>query len=232
MSTTPTEEARLATEPPGHAGGHDAGEHVNPERRDHRERLALYLFIGGDLVFLLLELFTWFYLRALNTNDEWRCANAVKAACTDGLGNPITHEVAKANPTPTIIISLLVVGAALLLWGNESAARRGDGRSKRTIWVSVGVVCLLMAIATQCIQFGFLPFSTIDGTYASAFEFFMGSTLLHIVLLAFVAVGLWNRTRIGKYDGPNWYHTRIVRMFAVWIAVSTCVLALVMSLFA
>lgn len=228
---TPTDERSLADAAPGHPGGHDAGDHVSPERKDHRERLALWLFIGGDLVFLMLELFTWFYLRALNTHDMWRCASPRTHSCTDWFSNPITHEVPKANPAPTIIIALLAVGAALLLWGAESSARRLEGRGRVGIFAVSGLVLLLFAVVTQCIQFGFLPFTTVEGTYASSFEFFMGSTLVHLLLLTIIVLGLWNRVRIGRYEGGNWYQTRLVRMFAVWIAVSTCVLALVMSLF-
>ena len=63
------------------------GHHETREQRHFKERLAVWLFIGGDLVFLLMELFFWFYLRALNTNGLWRGAACSKAnPCTDGLG--------------------------------------------------------------------------------------------------------------------------------------------------
>ena len=42
-----------------------------------------------------------------------------------------------------------------------------------------------------------VPFTTIDGAYASTFEFFMGSTLAHVILLTFIALGLWNRAAQG-----------------------------------
>jgi hypothetical protein len=87
------------------------------------------------------------------------------------------------------------------------------------------------AVVVQCIQFGHLPFTTIDGTYASTFEFFMGSTLAHVGLLTFIVLGLWSRARLGRYDGGHWYQVRIIRIFAVWLAVSTCILAIVMSAF-
>ena len=84
----------------------------------------------------------------------------------------------------------------------------------------------------QSYQFGQLPFTTIDGAYASTFEFFMGSTLAHLGLLTFLVFGLWNRSRLGRYEDGRWYQVRLVRIFAVWIAVSVCVLTIVMSLFA
>jgi len=210
-----------------------AGHHESREQRHFKERLDLWLFIGGDLVFLLMELFFWFYLRALNTNGLWRGAACTKAnPCTDGLGNPITSEITKANPAYTLAIAGLVVIAALVIWRVEAASRAQAKRGAITGTATLALVVLLAAVVVQCIQFGKLPFTTIDGSYASCFIFFMGSTLGHLLLLSFLIFGLWNRARVGKYDGGHWYQVRLNRIFAVWIAISTCVLALVMVLFA
>jgi heme/copper-type cytochrome/quinol oxidase subunit 3 len=212
--------------------GGESGHHETPEHRDYKERLALILFIGGDAVFLLLELFSWFYLRALDVDGMWRGATCTAASpCTDGLGNPITREVAKANPAYTIVIAVLVVVAALLVWGVERGAAKRDARSVMSGMTGIALVALLAAVAVQIYQFQVLPFSTIDGTYASTFEFFMGSTLAHLIILAFVILGMFNRIRLGRYDEGRWHRVRLIRMFTVWIAASVCVLALVMSLF-
>ncbi len=50
------------------------GEHESAFRRDQKERLLMWLLIAGDAFFLILELFTWFYLRALNTSGLWNGA--------------------------------------------------------------------------------------------------------------------------------------------------------------
>jgi len=86
-------------------------------------------------------------------------------------------------------------------------------------------------VAWQIYQFQVLPFTTIDGAYASVFEFFIGSTLAHLILLLFIVFGLWMRARKGRYEGGTWYRVRIIRYFAVWIAVSCAVLALTSTLF-
>jgi heme/copper-type cytochrome/quinol oxidase subunit 3 len=209
-----------------------AGHHETREQRHFKERIVVWIFISGDAVFLLMELFYWFYLRALNTDGMWRGDDCSKAnPCTDGLGNPITHEIAKATPWYTVSIAILVVIAAALIWGVERLAQRQEKRSAISGGAAVGLVVLLAAIVVQCIQFGQLPFTTIDGTYASTFEFFMASTLGHMILLAFIVTGLLARARRGRYDGGHWYQVRIIRIFAVWLAVSTCILAIVMSAF-
>ncbi len=210
-----------------------AGHHETHEQRHLKERIALWLFIGGDGLFLLMELFMWFYLRALNTNGLWRGASCTSAhACTDGLGNTITHEVNKASPSFTIIVAGLSVAAALLVCLVERAARNREGKSATGGVALLSILVLLGAIGVQCFQFERLPFTTIDGTYASSFIFFMGSTLGHLILLSFVGIGLANRARLGRYDDGSWFQVRLIRIFAVWIAASACVLAFVMSLFA
>lgn len=210
-----------------------AGHHETREQRHFKERFAVWLFIGGDLVFLLMELFFWFYLRALNTNGMWRGAHCSTAnPCTDGLGNPITREIAKANPAYSLTIGGLTIVAALVIWRIEIAAREREKRGVISGVAAIGLLVVLAAVVVQCLQFGKLPFTTIDGSYASSFIFFMGSTLGHLLLLSFLVFALWNRARIGKYDGGHWYQVRLTRIFAVWIAISTCVLVLVMVMFA
>ncbi|HEX3793046.1 MAG TPA: hypothetical protein VHV57_00955 [Acidimicrobiales bacterium] len=235
MTVTTTDQGEPSEDPQddGRSIEAVAGHHESREQRHFKERLALWLLIGGDLVFLLMELFFWFYLRALNTNGMWRGSACSKAnPCTDGLGNPITSEVAKANPAYTLIIAGLVVLAALVIWRAEVASRNQEKRGVISGTAALGLVFLLAAVVVQCLQFGKLPFTTIDGSYASTFIFFMGSTLGHLLLLSFLIFAVWNRARRGKYDGGHWYQVRVNRVFAVWIAISTCVLALVMVLFA
>jgi heme/copper-type cytochrome/quinol oxidase subunit 3 len=224
----------LTDDPLGHGREVEqvAGHHETREQRHFKEHMVVWLFISGDAVFLLMELFYWFYLRALNTDGMWRGAACSTAnPCTDGLGNPITHEIARANPWYTVSIAVVVVVAAAIVWGVERSAQHQAKRSVISGGAALGLVVLLAAIALQCYQFGVLPFTTVDGTYASTFELLMGSTLVHLGLLAFILTGLWTRARLGLYDGGRWYQVRIVRIFSVWLATSTCILALVMTTF-
>ncbi len=209
------------------------GHHESAFARDQKERLMLWLFIGGDLVFLLLEVFAWFYLRTLNTHGLWNAAACTTAKpCTDGLGNPITAPVARASIVHPLIIAGLVIVSALLVWAAERAAAQGKERGAIAAPAGLALVCMLGAIGLQIYQFQILPFTTIDGSYASVYEYFMGSTLAHLILMAFILIGLWNRARKGRYAGKTWYRIRLIRFFAVWIAVSTAVLVIVASFFA
>ncbi len=208
------------------------GAHESAFARDQKERLALWLFIGGDALFLILELFTWFYLRALNTNGMWNGAQCSKAnPCTDGLGNPIVAQITKANPAYSITVAVLAVLAAAFVWMTETSARKGAGRRAVSGSAGLAFVFLLAAVAAQIFQFQKLPFTTVDGAYASTYEFFMGSTLAHLILLLFVVFGLWIRAGRGRYEGATWYRVRLIRYFTVWIALSVVILAVVGSLF-
>jgi hypothetical protein len=93
-------------------------------------------------------------------------------------------------------------------------------------------VFCLVAIGLQIYQFQVLPFTTIDGAYASLFEFFMGSNLAHFLLVLVIAVGLFNRSRIGKLEHSNWYQAHLGRLWSVWVAASATVLALIATFLA
>ncbi|MGD0749180.1 MAG: hypothetical protein ABSB68_15360 [Acidimicrobiales bacterium] len=234
MTTTTIEHGgTLEPEGDGHGVVEGGGHHETRAQRHLKERIALWLLVGGDALFLLLELFTWFYLRALNTNGMWRGAACTKAnACTDGLGNPITSEIPKAGITYTLVIAALTVVAALLVWWAEVSAQRQSPRRIISAGAGFALLTVLVAVVVQCYQFGQLPFTTIDGAYASSFIFFMGTTLAHLGLLVFILTGLWVRARRGKYDGGHWFQVGIIRFFTAWCAIVTCVLAATVILFA
>ena len=237
MSITETDHESEGHEAHGHGPAvpgaeNPGGEHETAFRRDQKERLMMWLLIGGDGLFLVLELFAWFYLRALNTNGLWNGAKCSTAnPCTDGLGNPINGPIHRADPKHAIIIAACTVVAAAFVWIAESAAQRDAGKRAVSTAAGVGFLFLLVAIGWQIYQFQVLPFTTIDGAYASTYEFFMGSTLAHLILLAFIGLGLWIRASKGRYSGATWYRVRLIRFFAVWIALSTVILVSVAALF-
>ena len=211
----------------------EGGSHETPQERHRMEHIALWLFIGGDAFFCVLEIFFWFYLRSLNTNGMWRGTNCSKAnACTDGLGNPLTHPIAKAAAVHTLLIAVIMLASAAVIWFAEVQAREGATRKTTTPLIGLALLLSLGAIAYQIIQFQILPFTTIDGTYASTFEFFMGSNLAHFGLVAFIGTGLFLRSRKGKFENGSWYHLHLSRLWWVWIALSTTILAIVSVFFA
>jgi heme/copper-type cytochrome/quinol oxidase subunit 3 len=224
----------------------EGGHHESPQDRHRKEHMAIWMFIAGDFLFFALETFCWFYLRTLNTGGGWRFTQCTKAlsdaqgttlaatsqTCTDGLGNPITHAVAKAAPIHTIAIALLIVAAALFVWFAEVQARKGASRKATTPLLHVASLFCLGAIVWQIVQFQILPFTTIQGTYASVFEFYMGSNLAHFGLVSFILLGLVIRSSKGKFENGNWYQLHLSRLWALWVAISSALLAVVAVVFA
>jgi len=230
----------------GHGDGHGHGyyeeggnHHDTPQQKHRKEHIAVWLFIFGDVVFFALELFFWFYLRANNTGGMWRAANcgpkttsSPTNTCTDLLGNPITHEIQKAAPIHSIAVMVLIVICAAFVWFAEVQARQGASRKVTTPLTGLALIFVLGALAWQFYQFQVLPFTTIDGAYASTFEFFMGSNVAHFLLVLTIVLGLFFRSRGGKFENGRWYQLHLSRLFVVWIALSAVILGLVSILFA
>lgn len=205
-----------------------AGHHETPEERDLKERMALWLFIAGDGVFFLLEIFAWFYLRALNVHGMWRgAACSVANPCTSGDGTDLTHIVPQAPAWHSLAIAGVVLLSALLVWQAEERARSTERRGEVTAWITLGVLALLAGIAIEVLQFNALPFQTVDGTYASTFIFFMGSILAHLLLTLFLGLGVLVRVLRGNYDRRWGLQLRLVRTWWLWVALSGVVLALI-----
>ena len=206
------------------AGGH----HETPEQRHLKEHIALWLFIGGDFVFFALEIFTWFYLRALNVHGMWRGA-ACSAAnpCTSGDGTDLTHIVPTAPVWHSLAVGGLVLLSALFIWQAEERARSVERRAEVTGWITLGVLTLIAGIVIQCIQFTALPFLTVDGAYASAFIFFMGTILAHLILTLFLGISVLTRVLRGHYDRRWGLQLRLVRIWWLWVALSGAALGLI-----
>jgi heme/copper-type cytochrome/quinol oxidase subunit 3 len=230
----------------GHHGHYEEGgnHHDTAQEKHRKEHMATWLFIFGDVVFFLLELFFWFYLRANNTAGMWRAMNCTPAngklgptdeglnTCTDGLFNPITHAIPKANPVYTIIVFALIAIAAAFVWFAEVQSRKGATKKTTHPLTALALFFVLAAIAAQFYQFQVLPFTTIQGTYASTFEFYMGSNVAHFLLALVIVTGLWSRSRLGKFDNGKWYQLHLSRLFLVWVAASCVILGLVTIFFA
>lgn len=212
---------------------HAEGHHESPQERHKKEHMATWLFIGGDMVIFALEIFFWFYLRALNTNGMWIGAQCSPAnPCTDGLGNPISHPITQEVKWHTLIIAAVIILAAVFIWMGEVQARKSSPKSVVTPLLGFGVLFTLLALALQFWQFQVLPFTTIDGAYASTFEFIMGANVAHFLVVLTIGLGIFNRSRKGMYENGNWYQLHLSRLFAVWVAVSCTLLAIMASFFA
>jgi heme/copper-type cytochrome/quinol oxidase subunit 3 len=219
----------------GEGNDHHSAPHFTPAERHRMEHIATWMFIGGDFVFFILEIFSWFYLRTMNTNGMWRgtlCTQAHQCAAGGSTGFMLTHPVTKADPLWTYLVGGIIIVSAVFVWFAESQARDGATRKTTAPLLAIGMAFVLAAIAVQLYQFQILPFQTVDGSYASVFMFFMGANIGHFVITLVVVAGIWNRARMGKYEDGVWYQLHLVRLWIVWVALSSAILAIVAAVFA
>ncbi len=171
-----------------------------------RQQTGVRLLIAADGAFLAALVFTYFYLRGLNTDKGW---------------------IPKGSPTEAIWISWalaggMVLSSVLYRWG-EVGNRAGR---KNRLRLGAGLAVLVLAATTvgQIIQMGTFPFGAEAGSYASSIWVLAGDNLFHLLLTLFIGIGVWNRARLGKFATNRW-HVRLVGYWWTWVVVSAVITA-------
>jgi heme/copper-type cytochrome/quinol oxidase subunit 3 len=195
-----------ATTTPGAPPSHEPAEVVG-----RRQRLGLVLLIAADATFFLSMMFTWFYLRGLNTEKAWIPAGG--RTVSSGLG--------------WLMAGILVAGWLAVRWG-EHEIKRGNG-GRLVLSSSLTLHLLMVAIGLQIYQLKILPFTVDVGAYASSVFLFSYSALFHIILTGFITLALWNRARIGLFTAENHWHVTLIGYWWLWIAVSGVLTAVTMT---
>jgi heme/copper-type cytochrome/quinol oxidase subunit 3 len=200
--------------------GAETVHHDPPEVVTGRQVLGVWLFIAGDAVIVGSILFTYMYLRGLNTVQQWMPRGVHGAS--DVLAWGIVLAAA---------CSLAVFVAAERATGRGSNGAVGMALLA-VVLVLAGVVLCVLAIrhVPQAVN----PTSQIrqiDGSYASSILAINVSNLLHLAVLAFLGVAIAVRTAKGRITAANPTHTRLVRIFWAWVVVSMAVAALMTTVF-
>jgi heme/copper-type cytochrome/quinol oxidase subunit 3 len=202
----------------------------------------VWLFIGGDIIIVSALLFTYLYLRGVNTSGHWMSMLGYQ-------GHSYAYYQNAANlPAPTLIhvkamsagfdwlITAVTVVTAGIIWQGERALRVTKNAKAFSSAAAFATIVTLVAIVLTVIQLRAIPeifVATNDSqgmaytAYDSAFMALVGSGLIHLVVLAFLGLGLTVRASRGLITGEKWYQARLIRMFWVWIAISSVVVAAV-----
>ncbi len=200
----------MTTTLPAHTGLH--GHHESLETVGRRDRMGVSFLILADFVFLLSLIFSYFYLRALNTTGHWI---------------PSDSHVAKGWQgwvvTLFAILSLLAYRSGLV------SVRKGN---QRGLVIGVGLAFLLIVadLIAQIWQWSNFPFVTTTGGYASAMILLAGVNCFHLGITTFLGFGMFNRSRRGRYTKDDHWHVSIVGLWWTWVAISS-VMVSVTSLF-
>jgi heme/copper-type cytochrome/quinol oxidase subunit 3 len=229
------------TEPPLD-GPHDAsgGHFIEPEALDRSQRLGVWLFIGGDIIIVSALLFTYLYLRGVDTSGHWMSLLGLQGH------SYAYYQNASSLPAPRLIhvkpmsagfdwlITAVTVVTAGIIWQGERALRATKNAKAFSSAAGLATVVTLVAIVLTVIQLRSIPeifVSTNDSqgmaytAYDSAYMALVGSGLVHLVILAFLGLGLMIRASRGRITGDRWYQARLIRMFWVWIAISSVIVA-------
>ncbi|MCU1363756.1 MAG: hypothetical protein JWM55_1584 [Acidimicrobiaceae bacterium] len=223
------------------------GPHDSPEKVDGRERLGVWLFIGADVVTVGALLFTYLYLRAVDTAGHWMNMWGYQgslhtyqywanAAANGTLKNPTLIHVGTVSAGLQWLVAAITVLSALLLWVGEKGLRANKNAKSFSATAVVAALLPVVGIIFTAVLLKDLPqiFVSINDsntmsytTYDSAMMALLSSTIFHLVILTFLGLGLSIRAARGVVSGDRWYQVRLVRMFWVWVALSSVVATLI-----
>jgi heme/copper-type cytochrome/quinol oxidase subunit 3 len=179
-----------------------------------RWRTGVILIIVADAAFVASLIFSYFYLRGLNTEGGWLPKGSSTAAIWVGWA----------------IAGGLVLSAAAYRWGQMGLHAGNAGRL--VIGTAAAVLLVLADTVGQIIQLGTFPFRVDSGSYASSAFALAGASLFHLLITLFIGVGLWNRARQGKYTVASNWQVRVVGLWWSWIAIAAIASALTTSFIA
>jgi heme/copper-type cytochrome/quinol oxidase subunit 3 len=240
-----THEQHDAPHGPSGQGGHD-GHHEPPEVVDGRQRLGVWLFIGGDIIIVAALLFTYLYLRGVNTSGHWMSLLGYKGHSyayyqnlensSAGIPAPKLIHVGPMSAGLEWVIALITVVSAAVVWQAERALRATKNAKAFSTMAVFATIIAIVAIVLTIVQLRSIPevfVSTNDSqgmaytAYDSAFLAIAGSGLVHLVILTFLGLGLTIRSSKGLINGERWFQARLVRFFWVWVAASSVIVAAV-----
>jgi heme/copper-type cytochrome/quinol oxidase subunit 3 len=182
--------------------------HEHPDVVGSRNRLGVILLLVADIAFALSMVFVYFYLRGQNVNDMW-----LPAATAD---RPAIEPLS-AGPGWTVT-AIVALGLLAHMYGLKGA--RSQNQTQLKLGSLVALVVSVVAMVYQYNTIATAPFTFSDGAYVSCFYMFAIMNLVHILLTVFISLGNWNRARLGLYV-ENFWHVDIVRIWWIWMVVSS-----------
>lgn len=232
----------MTTDATTHTGHHEA-----PEVVHHRQRLGIWIFIAGDVVSMCALLFTYLYLRGTNTGGHWmsiegvpalgRSMEEIQAFLEEG-GSMVTNVQAPLSAGLAWSIAALAVASALTLWWGEYQLRvKGAIASLRVgaaaaVLLTVGSMVLIVQQMQSVPQYWQKQADSqlfVYTAYGSSMLAIGMSALLHAGILVLLGIGLLRRSANGTLSALSPGHATLVRMFWVWVGVSTVIITLVVT---
>ena len=181
-----------------------------------RNRLGLIFLVVADFTGTMALIISYCYLWSLNVNNGW-APNDQTFGNNDLLKSRSPLPWAADWPFWTILV--LAVIATVILWiGIRSL--RSDHRGGLIVASVVSLIVMIGAVVLQWWQITTFPFGPGNGSYASAVFLLTASTLVHLLLVAFLLLAITNRTRAGLVSTGNPFQAKLVGYWMVWVCAS------------
>src|ERR1700689_4380460 len=145
-------DAREVSEAPSEEGG---GHFLEPEHLDLQQRFGVWLFIGGDIIIVAALLFTYLYLRGVNTSGHWMSLLGYKghsyayyqniANGSVGLPAPKLIHVGPMGAGLEWVITVVTVVSAAVVWQAERALRATKNAKAFSTMAAVATIVAIVA---------------------------------------------------------------------------------------
>jgi heme/copper-type cytochrome/quinol oxidase subunit 3 len=175
----------------------------DPNLIGRRWRTGVLLLILADMSFVAALVFSYFYLRGLNTEKAW---------------------LAHGQSTAAIWVSWAIAGGAVLSAVVYRLGLLGIRAGSERRFVSAALLALLLVAAdavAQMLQLGTFSFGVGTSAYSSAIYTLAGANLFHLLLTVFIGIAMWNRGRLHIYSQESNWQPQLVSLWWTWIAIAS-----------
>jgi heme/copper-type cytochrome/quinol oxidase subunit 3 len=174
----------------------------DPDLIGRRWRTGVILLILADASFVAALIFSYFYLRGLNTEKAW---------------------LAPKQQTADIWVGWAIAGGAVLAaaayhWA--ATGIRAGNESRLVLGASVATLVVVADSVGQFIQLATFPFGVSESAYASTVYTLAGANLFHLLLTIFLGLAMANRGRLHIYSATSNWQVRLVGIWFTWIALA------------
>jgi cytochrome c oxidase subunit I+III len=183
----------------------------DPNLIGRRWRTGVILLIVADGAFVASLVFTYFYLRGLNTEKAW---------------------VAHGQNIATIWVSWLITGVLVLsviVYRRAERAIQAGSEARFVAAAALALLLLAVDVVIQVIQLVTFPFGIGTSAYSSTVYTMAGANLFHLLLTAFLAVAMVNRGRAHIYGAASNWQVRLVGLWWAWVAAASVLTAFTTS---
>ena len=191
---------------------HNPNVHLeDPDLIGRRWRTGVRLLILADASFVAALLFSYFYLRGLNTDKAW---------------------LAHGQATASLSFSWLLAGGLVLSAAVFRLAQNSIEKGAESRFVGLAALALLVLVVdtvAQGWQLVTFPFGVSDSAYSSSLYTLAGANLFHLLLTVFLGLAMWNRGRQHIYSATSNWQVRLVGLWWMWVALAAVLAAFTTS---